>query len=443
MTAFSHSQILTSWGRVKRLRTLLARPAYLDQLPLLMREAASKRLLAIGLGRSYGDSGLNGTGAVVDMSALDRVIGFDAATGILRAEAGITLSDILRIAVPHGLFLPTTPGTRFVTLGGAIANDVHGKNHHAAGTIGCHVRRLGLHRSDRGSLDIAPGENAELFAATVGGLGLTGAIAWVELQLARVPSSYLLAETVPFTGYAEFARIAQESVATHEHTVAWIDCTTGRDGRSTRGLFNRGNWSTDGLYRAHDDSAKAGLPIELPGFAINPLSLKAFNALYFRAGAFSTGRRRVHYAPFFYPLDAVSNWNRAYGRRGFFQYQCVVPPASADAAVPELLGEIARSGQGSCLAVLKTFGGKPSPGLLSFPREGVTLALDFPNRKAATHKLFERLDAIVAQADGRLYPAKDARMPASLFRAGYDRFDAFSKLVDPAFESDFWKRMKS
>ena len=435
------AQAVTSWGRVKRQRAARITPAHLDQLPAMLQQAAGKPLLAIGLGRSYGDSGLNGAGTVIDMTALDRVIAFDAATGILRAEAGLSLSDLLRIVVPHGWFVATTPGTRFVTLGGAVANDVHGKNHHAASTFGASVRCLGLHRSDIGAVEISLVSNADLYRATIGGLGLTGLIAWVELQLVRVPGSYVGAENVPFSGYAEFAAIARDSATSHEHTVAWIDCTTGQDGASTRGLFSRANWLPDGLYQAHSDRTKAALPIELPGFAINPLSLKVFNAVYYAAGARKRCRQRTHYAPFFYPLDAIRNWNRAYGSAGFYQYQCVVPNDAADRAVPEMLGEIARSGQGSCLAVLKTFGAKPSPGMLSFPTEGVTLALDFPNRKARTHQLFERLDAIVATAKGRLYPAKDGRMPASLFRAGYPELERFTSHVDPQFQSDFWRRM--
>ena len=428
---------MTSWGRVRRLRASLATPAFLDQIPRVLNAEPGRKLLGVGLGRSYGDSGLNEGGAVIDMTALDRVIAFDPQTGIIRAEAGLSLSDLLRIVVPHGWFLPTTPGTRFVTLAGAVANDVHGKNHHAAATFGAAVRRLCLQTSTAGALEISPAGNSDLFRATVAGLGLTGLIAWVEVQLVRIPGAYLGAENVAFTGYAEFAAIARESAASHEHTVAWIDCTTGEDGRSTRGLFSRANWLPDGLYHVHDDRTRAAVPFQMPGFTLNPLSLKAFNTLYYHAGRLKQGRQRVHYAPFFYPLDAVRNWNRVYGGAGFYQYQCVVPPTAADVAIPAMLGEIARSGQGSCLAVLKTFGDKPSPGLLSFPMEGVTLALDFPNRKARTHKLFERLDAIVAEAEGRHYPAKDGRMPQALFRAGYPELERFSTHIDPQFRSDF------
>ena len=434
-------QTNTSWGRVKRQRTAVATPAFLDQLPRVLSSETGRKILGLGLGRSYGDSCLNDGGAIVDMTALDRVVAFDPRTGVLRAEAGLSLSEILRIVVPHGWFLPTTPGTRFVTLGGAVANDVHGKNHHAAGTLGSSVRRLCLHTSTAGPLEISPSDNADLFRATIAGLGLTGLIAWVELQLVRIPGAYLGAQNVPFSGYAEFTAIARESSAAYEHTVAWIDCTTGQDGKSTRGLFSRANWLPDGLFRAHEDRTSASVPFQMPGFTLNQLSLKAFNTLYYHAGRLKRGRQRVHYAPFFYPLDALRNWNRIYGGAGFYQYQCVVPDASADVAIPAMLGEIARSGQGSCLAVLKTFGAKPSPGMLSFPLEGVTLALDFPNRKSRTHRLFERLDKVVGEAKGRLYPAKDGRMPSALFRSGYPELERFSTHVDPAFSSDFWRRM--
>jgi L-gulonolactone oxidase len=440
MAAFSERQPVTSWGRVKRHRTRIARPHFRDEIPALMREAGSDSVLGIGLGRSYGDSGLNREGRLVDMTGIDRVIAFDKTTGLLRAEAGLTLGGLLRITVPAGFFLPTTPGTRFVTLGGAVANDVHGKNHHRAGTLGASVTRLGLHRSDLGALEVSAGEGAGLFRATIGGLGLTGLVSWVELKLAPVRSAYLDAETVPFSGYDEFLALAKDSTGGFEHTVAWIDCTSGAGGKGTRGLFSRANWRADGELAPHDDRTLASLPLELPAIVMNPFSLRIFNSLYFAAGAAKRGNRRVHYAPFFYPLDAVRNWNRAYGKRGFYQYQCVVPPDAADRAIPEMLAEIARSGQGSCLAVLKTFGDRPSPGLLSFPFEGVTLALDFQNRSDKTLALFSRLDAIVSAARGRLYPAKDGCMPAAMFRAGYPALDEFARHVDPKFQSDFWRR---
>lgn len=437
---FGQQQRLLSWGRVCPAPARVARPRYRDELPALIHANVASPMLAIGLGRSYGDSGLNTGRPVIDMTGLDRVISFDPETGVIEAEAGLSLSDLIRIALPHGYFPATTPGTRYVTLGGAIANDVHGKNHHRVGTFGCSVLSLDLVRSDRDHVRATPDENRELFAATIGGLGLTGVIAAARLQLRKVGSGFLEAETIPFRGVSEFLSLAAESAAGHEHTVAWVDCTSGA--KAARGLFSRANDLPYGPRRPHDDRRRLALPCQLPGLAINPLSLKVFNALYYTAGVRTKGsRRRVHYAPFHYPLDAVGNWNLAYGRRGFYQYQCVVPMAAADDAISAMLREIAASGQGSALAVLKTFGAKPSPGLLSFPFEGATLALDFPNRGQRTHALFDRLDAVVREAAGRLYPAKDGRMPPELFRAGYPEWQRFTASIDPRLNSDFWRRM--
>ena len=288
-------------------------------------------LLAYGNGRSYGDVCLNSGATLLHTRSMDRFIDFDEASGTLICEAGVLLADILALFVPRGWFLPVTPGTRFVTLGGAIANDVHGKNHHAAGSFGRHIRRFELLRSDGERRVCSPAENPELFAATVGGLGLTGLITWVEISLKPVAGPMISVENTRFNGLDEF-------------------------------------------------------------FAIN-----------------------AAYAPFFHPLDGVLHWNRIYGKQGFYQYQFVLPFA-ARAALDDILRSIASSGQGSFLAVLKTFGNLPSPGLLSFPMPGVSLALDFPNRGAVTRALFDRLDAIVVAAGGRLYAAKDARMSGEFRR---------------------------
>ena len=437
-------KLVTSWGRVKRQCTGVAQPHYLDELPQLLGATASPALLAIGAGRSYGDSGLNDGGRIVDMTTLDHLIAFDRQSGIVRAEAGITLDALLRVIVPAGWYLPTTPGTRFVTLGGAVANDVHGKNHHSAGTFGSSVLRLGLMRSNNADvLEITPASHPDLFRATVAGLGLTGLIAWVEVKLHRIRSSKLSAETIAFTGYRDFMELSAQSADDWEHTVAWIDCTSGSAGTNTRGLFSRANWLPAGPLVAHSEKTLANLPLEAPSNLINPVTLRAFNTLYYAAGRRKSGVQIVDYAPFFYPLDAILNWNRAYGKNGFYQYQCVVPMSTADSAIPEMLRLIARSGDGSCLAVLKTFGDKPSPGMLSFPFEGVTLALDFPNRSERTQGLFANLDDVVSAAQGRLYPAKDGRMPAAMFRAGYPELDSFAHQVDPNFQSDFWRRVNT
>lgn len=429
-----------SWGRVQRQPQRVAAPRFRDQLRRIFEEEASKTRLATGLRRSYGDSCLNSRGAMIDMRGLDRLIAFDAATGALRAEAGVSLSQILAFSVPRGWFLPTTPGTRFVTLGGAVANDVHGKNHHRAGSFGCHVEAFGLLRSDGARCAVTRENDPGLFAATIGGLGLTGVIEWVEMRLERIASAYLDVETIPFFSLDEFWSIAEESADRFEHTVSWIDCSA-RGQNFGRGVFSRANWCDDGLFPPHDDRAWKRVPFDAPPLLFNRISVTAFNELYFRVKKAKAGLGRQHYASFFYPLDAILDWNRLYGRRGMFQYQCVVAPGEARAAMARLLAEIARSGQASFLAVLKTFGARPSPGLLSFPRPGATLALDFPNRGAETLRLLSRLDDIVGGAGGALYPAKDGRLPPELFRRSFPRWGEFLGYKDPGVDSDFWRRV--
>lgn len=429
-----------SWGRIVRTPQRVAAPRFRDELAQLVQARPGTSVLAVGLRRSYGDTVLNTDGGLIVMTGLDRVIAFDPQRGRLRAEVGLSLADIMRLVVPHGLFVPVTPGTRFVTLGGAIANDVHGKNHHGAGTFGRHVARIGLLRSDGGRVEIGPDTGADLFAATVGGLGLTGIIEWAEIDLAPIKSSFLDVEIVPFGNLTEFWQLAAASAVTHEHTVAWIDCAA-TNGRFGRGIFSRGNWSRDGGLTLHDDRQWLGVPLEAPSWPLNSLSVTLFNRLYYAAQKRKSGRRRLHYGPFFHPLDAVANWNRLYGRAGFWQYQCVLPLSTMRDGIAALMTEITRSGQGSFLAVLKTFGSLTSPGFLSFPMEGATLALDFPNRGERTLRLFTRLDAIVREGRGRLYAAKDGRIPRDMWARGYAALDRYVPQIDPAFASDFWKRV--
>jgi FAD/FMN-containing dehydrogenase len=391
------------------------------------------KLLAWGNGRSYGDVCVNSGGELLQTRGLDRYIEFDTVTGVLRAEAGVLLDDVIRTFLPRGWFLPVTPGTRFVTLGGALANDVHGKNHHVAGTFGRHVSRFELLRSDGSRRVCSPTENAELYAATIGGLGLTGLVTWIELALRRVPGSAIAVENRRFHGLAEFFALNDEAERTHEHVVAWIDCLA----REPRGILMAGNHADAGATTAPGFSP--AVPFMPPLSLINRASLAAFNAAYFNRPLRMS--ETVHCLPYFYPLDNIREWNRIYGPRGFYQYQCAVPRATQREATAALLDEIRRSGQGSFLAVLKTFGEAASPGMLSYPLAGANLALDFPNGGEPTLALFARLDAIVAEAGGRLYAAKDARMPGALFRAGYPRWQEFAGHVDPKFSSNFWRRV--
>jgi FAD/FMN-containing dehydrogenase len=392
-------------------------------------------MLAYGNGRSYGDVGLNGGGTLLHTRGMDRFMAFDEHSGVLTCEAGVLLSEILEVLVPRGWFLPVTPGTRFVTVGGAIANDVHSKNHHGAGTFGCHVRRFELLRSDGSRRICSSSENPDWFAATIGGLGLTGLITWVEIELRPIPGSDINVENTRFNGLDEFFAINAEAETQHEYTVAWIDCLA----MPIRGIFMAGDHAAGGRLDINTRKTLS-VPLTPPVSLINGVSLRAFNQAYFHRPLAT--KQRVHYAPFFYPLDSVLHWNRIYGRQGFFQYQFVLP-MSAREALDDILKCIALSGQGSFLAVLKTFGDKPSPGMLSFPMPGMTLALDFPNCGTATRLLFDRLDTLVSEAGGRLYAAKDARMSASFFRSSYQRLDEFMPFIDPNFSSDFARRVLS
>jgi FAD/FMN-containing dehydrogenase len=441
--ALERTESLLSWGRVLRATHDVARPRFHDELADVIATTARLpgKALAVGLGRSYGDSSLNPGGAVIAMSSLDRIESFDCATGVVRADAGVSLDTLIRISLPHGFFPPVVPGTRFVTLGGAIANDVHGKNHHRAGTLGNHVRRLALRRTD-GEVHLLNSDHPSgLFKATLGGLGLTGVIEWAEIALRRVPGAALDTETIAFDSLYDFFALARESELSHEYTVAWIDCTG--LGRSLgRGIFTRGNFARGDARRARSHIQRWSIPFECPAFTLGPLTLKVFNNIYFALNKLRAGKRRLDCGRFHFPLDGIAHWNRLYGRPGMYQYQCLVPPSTAPDAVAELLSQIAKSGEGSILAVLKTFGDQPSLGLLSFAGPGTTLALDFRNRGEVTLALLARLDAVVREAGGRLYPAKDGRIPAAMFAAGYPRLPEFIPHVDPGLSSAFWRRVK-
>lgn len=410
-----------------------------DVLPPVPHDAS---LLPQGLARSYGDSCLNDGGLLLETRSLDRFLDLDAERGLVRAEAGVSLAEVLDLVVPLGWFLPVTPGTKHVTLGGAIANDVHGKDHHVSGTFGRHVTRFELLRSDGSRRICSPAQHADLFAATIGGLGLTGLITWAEFQLVRIPSSFVAMETVRFDGLDGFFALSTESNATHPYAVAWVD-TFARGDALGRGLFMRGAFTDAprGEPSARAKRTRLSVPIVLPDAALHPFAVATFNHAYFHKQLAPSLRRVVPYEPFFYPLDSIAHWNRLYGRRGFYQYQCVVPFEEGHAAMRAILRACADAREASFLSVLKTFGDLPSPGLLSFPMPGVTLALDFPDRGARTLALLDRLDALVREAGGRVYPAKDARMSPETFRASYPTWERFVKHVDPAFSSSFWRRV--
>ena len=431
------TQRVFSWGRYPKVEhRQIYKPAWNDQIAEILYAAEPGSLLPFGLGRSYGDSCLNAGRNLVDCNRLNRILGFDESTGVLRCESGVPLRDIVDVFVPKGWFLPVTPGTSFVTVGGAIANDVHGKNHHCAGTFGAHVHQIALHRSDKGLMFCSPDENPEMLHATIGGLGLTGVIAWADIQMKRIAGPWIDAESIPFRSLKTFLDLSHDSNAQFEYTVAWLDCFAGRN---VRGIFFRGNHAAETRKKV---SVKRGptVPFELPTWILNRYSVQAFNAAFYAVHVAKKRRALEAYDSFFYPLDAIRQWNLLYGKHGFLQYQCVIPETKLE-AFEELLDLVARSGMGSFLVVLKQFGTAPPAGILSFPRPGLTITFDFAMRGEQTLGLAKSLDEIVQETAGAIYPAKDARMSPAMFETSFPRWRDFVPYMDPKMSSSFWRRV--
>lgn len=424
-----------SFGRYPQVDQFVDVPRSLDAV----RSGFQPNTLPVGNGRSYADVCLNDNGSVLNMCLFKRFLDFDPATGLLTAEAGVQLSDILTEFVPRGWFVPVTPGTRFVTLAGAIANDVHGKNHHVAGTFGCHVTRMSLLRSDGQILEISPTENAELFSATIGGMGLTGIILNATLRLIPIKSAMIDEEVEKFGNLDEFFAVSAKSDSKWDYTVGWIDCLQS-GARQGRGHFIRGNHAETGELKPGKEP-KIQFPMEAPDWALNKWTVKAFNALYYNRLFKKVTVKPVHYEPFFYPLDIVLKWNKLYGRRGFCQFQCVVPHAVGKDVMRQVLTLTAKSGLGSFLAVLKEFGDVKSPGMLSFPEPGITVCLDFPMVEGKTEPLMKDFERLVLDAQGKMYPAKDGFMSAESFQRMYPRWEEFTKYVDPAITSSYARRV--
>jgi len=441
--------MLSGWGRYPVLDCRLE--TCRDPGEARSRVTGPGSTIARGMGRAYGDAAMNPT-RTLSMLGSDRFRAFDPASGLLTCEAGTRLSDILSVFVPRGWFPPVVPGTKFVSVGGMIAADVHGKNHHRDGAFGNHVTSMDVALADGSVVTCGAAENPELFAATIGGMGLTGVILRATFRMVSVETAYLASETRAAGDLDTAMGLLAES-DTWPYTVAWIDClATGR--AKGRSLIHRGRHAgRDELPMGRRESPRpthrAGgvtVPVDMPGIALNGLTVRAFNAAYYakgRAGA-GGGEQLVHYDPFFFPLDGIHAWNRLYGRRGFVQYQCVLPDGTSRAGLIRLLDRIAAAGQGSFLAVLKRLG--PGTDFLSFPMAGFTLALDFPVR-AGTFDLLDELDVIVAEHGGRVYLAKDARIAPGRFADGYPelgRFRALRARVGAAghFESLLSRRLE-
>ncbi len=430
--------LLSNWGNYPKVETTLRSPSTVEEL--CEKTLAGKSVLARGLGRCYGDSACNDT-LVLSTLRLNHMHSFDAENGVLVAESGVSLAEIVECFAPRGWFLPVTPGTKLVTLGGAIASDVHGKNHHVAGTFGQHVLWMEVFTAQQGLVRCSVTENADLFHATCGGQGLTGIITRVALKLVQIPSVWIKQTTVKAKNLTEIMQ-AFEDYKDSPYSVAWIDCL--QKGNSLgRSVLMYGDFLEEKSLpqklasKAFTLSSKTpvSVPMDFPSFALNPFSVKAFNALYYAKAPHGQAQSVVSHDTFFYPLDSIDKWNRIYGKRGFTQYQFVVPKECAAEALSKILLRIGQSGQGSFLAVLKLFGNQEiHKGNISFPKEGYTLALDFP----ITAKLFpllDELDAMVLDFGGRHYLTKDARMTANTLRLGYgmalDEFLAIKECWDP------------
>jgi len=410
------TQALQGWGRYPIIRSDVAHPAMTSAAQDWVARQPSG--IAHGLGRSYGDSAL--AAQVLKTDRLNLLLAFDPATGMLTAQAGVTLDEILTGFVPRGWFLRVTPGTRFVTLGGAVASDVHGKSHHATGCFSECVDSFRLLLASGQVWNCSRSENPELFRATCGGMGLTGVILDVSLRLMPITSAYFDQVTYKCPGLdAVLDRLAETAQVTY--SVAWIDCVaTGASlGRS---VLTVGEHATEGPLTPHG-APKLTVPFDPPFNAVNPFTIKAFNALVYSKEFKAVKRSRIHYAPFFYPLDVATHWNRLYGKPGFTQYQFVLPMAAGRQGLRTVLTRIAASGMGSPLAVLKV-AGAANDNPLSFPLAGYTLALDFKVQPGLLG-LLDELDALVLGLGGRLYLTKDARMSEATFKQSYPRWAEF------------------
>ena len=451
---------LSGWGRYPVQSCELERPErYADLRP----NAAS--LIARGQGRSYGDAALNESGRVLLTERVNRLLEFDMERGILRAEAGVTLAEILAVIVPKGWFLPVTPGTKFVSLGGCVAADVHGKNHHHDGSFGNHVLSIELILADGNSVTCSPTAMPDLFWATVGGMGLTGIIGEVKFKLIPIANSQVTHSQMTGSQMASAQMIVRHHAAKNleqlfhhledaamddRYTVAWIDSlATGKNlgrGIAMCGHHARAEELPVNFHNVNKPTRSRNIPFDFAAWMLNPATISAFNALFYWRESRKHQPFICGYDPYFYPLDSIKNWNRMYGKRGFVQYQCAIPSATAFSGIQKLLGELSASRRPSFLAVLKRLGAQGA-GLLSFPMAGYTLALDLPLRDEGLFMLLNKLDEIVLQHGGRVYLAKDARLSAASFRAMYPRLPEWLNIknaVDPKniFTSSLSRRLE-
>ncbi|MEW9672566.1 FAD-binding protein [Ammoniphilus sp. 3BR4] len=441
----AYQSTIAGWGNYPKEEAVLYRPEKYQELQEMITSKRHLHYISRGLGRSYGDTALNRGNGVLLHTQFHRFLAFDAETRILECEAGVTLEEIIRVFLPRGYFLPVTPGTKYVTIGGAIANDVHGKNHHKDGAISDHVIDFTLMTADGSVLTCSREENADLFWATVGGIGLTGILLTVRLRLIPVESAFIDVDYQKAANLEEALEKLAETDELYPYSVAWIDCLS--SGKSMgRSVLMLGKHASREHSLSVKEKRKLNMPFHLPSVALNPLSIGAFNTLYYNKFK-DNSRVTVDYDTFFYPLDAIHNWNRMYGTSGFIQYQMVFPPETSKAGLTTILTMLSRSKKSSFLAVLKSFGQK-GKGWLAFPRKGYTLALDIPVRGGEKFFSFiQELDKAVMQYDGVLYLAKDSTMSPETFRHMYPEWEKFRQMkdqIDPnhVFSSSMSRRLK-
>src|SRR5215212_1401500 len=416
-------QQIANWGNYPSIESDVKSFTFINQLSVLMNTTGS--FIPRGNGRCYGDASL----AINTISTLhyNRILSFDRVNGIFECQSGLTLDKILQVIVPKGWFLPVTPGTKFITVGGAVGSDVHGKNHHVDGSFSNHIIDMDVMLADGSVITCSPEKNADLFEATCGGMGLTGMITRIKFRLKKIETSYVKLKQIKAENLEELISLF-EKYKDYTYSMAWIDCLT-KGEQFGRGILIVGEHAHE--YELSDKQKKHKLdihgkmkitfPFNLPSWVLNTLTVKAFNFLYYGKNFKKEINNVVPYEPFFYPLDAILHWNRGYGRKGFVQYQFVIPMSAKEGLI-KILNRISDEGLGSFLAVLKVFGKQDS--LISFPDAGYTLALDFPVRNGL-FAFLDELDGIVLQYGGRLYMSKDARMKPEVLFKGYPKLDEF------------------
>ena len=400
---------------------------------------SNKKVIPRGLGRSYGDVCINDNGKLILTNKLNSILDFDINNGVIECESGISINELLNSIIPKNWFLPVVPGTSFVTIGGAVANDIHGKNHHKLGSFGNSILSFEILRSDGEILNCSPSENSNLFYATIGGLGLTGLILSIKIQLIKINNPYINSGSQRFYSLSEFFAINSEMERKYDYTVSWVDFN---NRKGLRGIYHYGNHSEklSSFTKHKTQRFSLSFPFTPPFSFVNNLTLKILNSVYFYINR-NKNNELQNYRSFFFPLDIIRNWNRAYGNKGFYQYQFVVPIKSAEHVINLVVDELHNNNHIPALGVLKTFGEIESLGLLSFPKKGLTLAIDIQNKGNKTLNMLDKLDEIILSNNGRLYPAKDCRMSAHTFKQSFRDFDKFSNFVDPEFSSTFFERI--